>query len=337
MITTAALGHGDRSRTNAGAAVRGVGRWASPAIATVVLAVVVWRLGTGPFLAGLKGVDGRAVLAVAAVVLVTTLCSAWRWTIVARGLGVRLSLPAAVAAYYRSLFLNLTLPGGVAGDVHRGVSHGREVRNVGRALRAVVWERAAGQVVQAVLTISVLLMLPSPLRSHMPFVAGAAVGIAIGVVLGGRMRVGGESSRWTRVRNAVVTDIRDGVLRRNALPAVVLSSAVVVCGHTGTFLIAARTAGVTAPISRLLPLAMLSLLAMVLPSVAGWGPREGVTAWAFSAAGLGAEQGAATAVAYGVLVLAASLPGSLVLIAERLPRRSVSSKSVFRPDGATDA
>ena len=232
MITTAALGHGDRSRTNAGAAVRGVGRWASPAIATVVLAVVVWRLGTGPFLAGLKGVDGRAVLAVAAVVLVTTLCSAWRWTIVARGLGVRLSLPAAVAAYYRSLFLNLTLPGGVAGDVHRGVSHGREVRNVGRALRAVVWERAAGQVVQAVLTISVLLMLPSPVRSSMPFVAGAAVGIAIGVVLGGRMRVEAKVP-VDAGRNAVVTDIRDGVLRRNALPAVVLSSAVVVCGHTG--------------------------------------------------------------------------------------------------------
>ena len=83
---------------------------------------------------------------------------------------------------------------------------------------------------------------------------------------------------------------------------------------------------------------MLSLLAMVLPSVAGWGPREGVTAWAFSAAGLGAEQGAATAVAYGV-VLAASLPGSLVLIAERLPRRSVSSKSVpaGRGDGCVTA
>ena len=321
MITTAALAHGDQSRTSAGAAVRSVGRWASPAVAAVVLAVVIWRLGTGPFLAGLKGVDGRAVLAVAVVVLVTTLCSAWRWTIVARGLGVRLSLPAAVAAYYRSLFLNLTLPGGVAGDVHRGVSHGREVRNVGGALRAVVWERAAGQAVQAVLTISVLLMLPSPVRSFMPFVAAAAVGVALGFVLVGRMRVGGGNSRWMRLRTAVVRDVRDGVLRRNALPAVVLSSAVVVCGHTGTFLVAARTAGVTAPISRLLPLAMLSLLAMVLPSVAGWGPREGVTAWAFSAAGLGAGQGAATAVAYGVLVLAASLPGSLVLIAERLPRR----------------
>ncbi|HYX86791.1 MAG TPA: lysylphosphatidylglycerol synthase transmembrane domain-containing protein [Gaiellales bacterium] len=321
--------------------MRSIRRWASPTVAVVALAVVIWRLGAGPFLAGLEAVDGRALLASASVVLVTTLCSAWRWTIVARGLGVRLSLPAAVAAYYRSLFLNLTLPSGVAGDVHRGISHGREVQEVGRALRAVVWERAAGQVVQAVLTISVLLVLPSPVRSSMPFVAVAAVGLSLGVILVGRMRVGGGGSRWARVRNAVVTDIRNGVLRRSALPAVVLASAVVVLGHAVTFLIAARTAGVTAPISRLMPLALLALLAMVLPSVGGWGPREGVTAGVFSAAGLGADHGAATAVTYGVLVLAASLPGALVLVAERLPRRRSSTprrhRSVYRPEGATDA
>jgi hypothetical protein len=53
---------------------------------------------------------------------------------------------------------------------------------------------------------------------------------------------------------------------------------------------------------------------MVLPSVAGWGPREGATAWAFGAAGLGAERGVETAVVYGVLVLVASLPGAAVLV-----------------------
>jgi uncharacterized membrane protein YbhN (UPF0104 family) len=310
--------------------MRGVARWSSSAVAAAVLAVVIWRLGTGPLLTGLKGIDGRAVLAAAAVVLVTTVCSAWRWTIVARGLGVRLSLPAAVAAYYRSLFLNLTLPGGVAGDVHRGVSHGREVRNLGGALRAVVWERTAGQAVQAALTISVLLVLPSPVRSLMPFVVLAAVVTAVAVVLVSRLRGGDGASWWTRVRNTVASDLRNGLLHRRALPALVLTSALVVAGHTTTFIIAARTAGVTAPVSRLLPLALLSLLAMVLPSVAGWGPREGVTARAFAAAGLGADQGAATAVAYGVLVLAASLPGALVLVAERLPRRAVPSGSVFR-------
>src|SRR5262249_40265566 len=158
--------------------------------------------------------------------------------IVARGLGVRLSLHAAVAGYYRALFLNLTLPGGIAGDVHRGVSHGREVRDVGLALRAVVWERAAGQVVQIGVTIAVLLALPAPVRSSMPVVASGVAAAAVVVVVVGRVLEGGARSRLSRLGNAVVSDIRNGVLRRNAFPAVVLTSALVVLGHAVTFLIA---------------------------------------------------------------------------------------------------
>jgi hypothetical protein len=144
------------------------------------------------------------------------------------------------------------------------------------------------------------------------------------------------------VRNAVAADVRAGLLQRKALPVVALASAVVVLGHAATFLVAARTAGVTAPTSRLLPLALLALLAMVLPSVAGWGPREGATAWVFAAAGLGAGRGAATAVAYGVMVLVAGLPGALVLVAAWLPRRRLSPLTkrvpvVVQPEGAADA
>src|SRR5262245_18246317 len=120
-------------------------RSARIALPVVTLAAVIWRLGAGPFLDGVRAVDARALLAAVAIGLVTTVCCAWRWTIVARGLGVPLSLPTAVAAYYRSVFLNLTLPGGVVGDVHRGVSHGRDARDVGLGVRAVVWERGAGQ------------------------------------------------------------------------------------------------------------------------------------------------------------------------------------------------
>ena len=322
--------------------MRRVRRAASPAITLAVLAVVIWRLGSGPFLSGLEAVDGRALLAAAAIFFVATVCGAWRWTIVSVGLGLRLSLLSAVAAYYRAVFLNLVLPAGVAGDVHRGVSHGRQAHDVGRGLRAVVWERGAGQVVQVVLTISVLLVLPSPVRSAMPFVAVAVVMVVLGAVLVGRVRGGGGRSRWTRARNTVVSDIRNGVLRRNALPAVVLTPVVVTLGHAATFVVAARTAGVDAPLSRLLPLAMLAVLAMVLPSIAGWGPREGATAWVFAAAGLGAGRGASTAVVYGVLVLAASLPGAIVLVVGWVHRRLAPStrshrRVVVRPQGAVDA
>ncbi len=323
--------------------MRTIPRWARLAAAVATLAVVVWTLGAGPFLDGLRAVDGRALLAAVAIGVLTTTCCAWRWTIVARGLGVHLPLRVAVASYYRSVFLNVTLPGGVAGDVHRGVSHGRDVQDVGLGLRVVVWERFGGQFVQAALTLLVLLVLPSPVRSFMPLVVAGLGVTAVGLFLVDRARAGrGGRSRWGRAWNAAAADIRAGLLRRRALPAIVLASALVVVGHALTFLVAARTAGVTAPPSRMLPLALLVMLAMVLPSVAGWGPREGATAWAFAAAGLGADLGAATAVVYGVMVLAASLPGALVLVAGWLPRRGLSPLAervaiVVQPKGAADA
>ncbi len=233
----------------------------------------------------------------------------------ARGLGVDLPLGTAVAAYYRSLFLNVTLPGGVVGDVHRGWSHGRDTSDVGRGLRAVAWERSAGQVVQVVLTVAVLLVLPSPVQAVVPFVALALIAAAAGVALAARVRPAVGRSRWARLRSAVARDLRHGLLARRAWPAIALASALVVAGHAATFLIAARSAGATAPPSQMLPLALLVMQAAALPNVGGWGPREGVTAWAFAAAGLGASLGVATAVAYGVMVFVASLPGAVVLVA----------------------
>jgi hypothetical protein len=84
------------------------------AAAAGTLAVLVWHLGTSPFLDGLRAVDGAAL---------------------------------------------------------------RDTSDVGRGLRAVAWERSAGQVVQVVLIVAVLLVL----YGVMVFVAslpGAAVLVA---------------------------------------------------------------------------------------------------------------------------------------------------------------
>jgi uncharacterized membrane protein YbhN (UPF0104 family) len=322
--------------------------WARLAAAAATLAVLVWRLGTGPFLDGLHAVDGGVLAAAAGLAVLTTVACAWRWRIVARGLGVDLPLGTAVAAYYRSLFLNVTLPGGVVGDVHRGISHGRDTSDVGRGLRAVAWERSAGQAVQVVLTVAVLLVVPSPVRTAMPLVALALLVGAAGVALAARVRPTAGPSRWARLRNTAAGDLRDGLLARRAWPGITLASALAVAGHAVMFLVAARAAGVTAPPSEMLPLALLVMLAAVLPNVGGWGPREGVTAWAFAGAGLGASRGVATAVVYGVMVFAASLPGAAVLVAAWL-QRTRSAAPLERPllprglgflarkDGAPDA
>jgi uncharacterized membrane protein YbhN (UPF0104 family) len=289
--------------------------WAHPALAAATLAVLVWRLGTGPFLDGLGRVDAKALAAATALTVFALVCSAWRWKIVAAGLGVHLPLGAAVAAYYRSVFLNVTLPGGVLGDVHRGFSHGRDTSDVGRGLRAVGWERAAGQAVQIVLTVAVLLVVPSPARGAMPVVGLLVLAAAAGVAVVAFVRPAVRRSWWTRLHCRAARDLRHALLARRAWPAIALSSALVVAAHVATFLIAARTAGATAPLSRLLPLALLVLMGASLPNVGGWGPREGVTAWAFAAAGLGGSLGVATAVVYGVMAFVSALPGALVLLA----------------------
>ena len=311
-------------------------RWARSLGGVAILALLVWRLGTGPFLGGLQVLSPLPLAAAAGITLLTTACSAWRWCVIARGLGADLPWPAAVAAYYRSQFLNCALPGGILGDVHRGLHHGRETGDAGRGLRAVAWERTSGQVVQAVLTLAVLAAFASPVRTAvLPVSVGVlAVVLVSAVLLRGRAPAG--PGRLARFLRAVRADLRDGLLTRRAWLPVTVASLVVVVGYVSTFLIAARTAGVTASPAALLPLAVLALLAMAVPlNVAGWGPREGVAAWAFAASGLGADQGIATATVYGVLGLVATLPGAFVLLADALGRRQPVAVAVAAQlDGA---
>ena len=286
-----------------------------------ILAVVVWRLGTGPFVEGLGRVTAWSLVAAATIGLVTTVCAAWRWTVVARGLGVDVDLPVAVASYYRSQFLNTALPGGVVGDVHRGVRHGRDAGNVGRGLRAVAWERSAGQTVQIALALVVLVLLPSPVRSSLPVIVPIGAVGALAVVLVLRSLPHHGESPLARTLRAARADVREGLFAQGSWLAIGVASVIVVAGHAATFLIAARTAGTSASSLRLLPLAMLVLVAMALPlNIGGWGPREGVAAALFAAAGLGADQGVATATVYGVIVMVACLPGAVVLAAGWLRR-----------------
>jgi hypothetical protein len=237
---------------------------------------------------------------------------------------VRVDLPAAVASYYRSQFLNTALPGGVMGDVHRGVHHGREAGNVNRGLRSVAWERFAGQSVQVALTLVVLALLRSPVRASMPAVLTIAAVGALGAVLFVVAMPRHGISPVARVWRAARADVREGLFAGGSWLTISVASVVVVAGHTATFLIAARTAGVTASGLQVLPLAMIVLVAMALPvNIGGWGPREGVAAALFAAAGLGADQGVATATVYGVIVMVACLPGAVVLALAWVRRRWV--------------
>ena len=298
---------------------RAVWAWVRPLGGVAILAFLVWRVGTGPFLDAVHELNAGSLVLAVVLGMLTTTASAWRWHVIAGGLGLRLPLRTAIADCYRSIFLNATLPGGVLGDVHRAVNHGREVGDVGRGVRAVVWERTAGQVVQSVLALVVLLTFMSPVRSAMPVVAGIVLAALAVLVLLTLVLPRGDESRWARALRTARSDVSAGLLARGVWPRVVVASVVAVVGHVLTFFLAAHAAGVHTGPSVLIPLALLALVVMTVPlNVGGFGPREGVAAWAFAAAGLTAGLGVTTALLYGALVLVASLPGAAVLLIRRL-------------------
>ncbi len=286
-------------------------RWARLLGGVAVLAVLVAQLGAGPFVAGLGRLGPTTIAVACGVTLATTLCSAWRWSTVARALGVDVPLAAAVGACYRSQLLNLTLPGGVVGDVHRGVLHGRETGRLAPALRSVAWERALGQVVQVVLTVALLAVLPSPWRSTMLAVVPALLvgGCLLLLAVGRRVRRGPGRC------GVLAGDAFRLAASPRAVAGIALASGLAVSGHVVLLLVAARSAGVTAAPQVLVPVALLVLLASAVPlNVAGWGPREGMAAWAFGAAGLGGAEGLTTAVVFGLLTVLGTVPGAVPLL-----------------------
>jgi uncharacterized membrane protein YbhN (UPF0104 family) len=316
-----------------------------------LLGLLIWRLGSGPFLRALHVVDGPTLLAAVLIGVVTTVVSAWRWVLVARGLGIRLPLSTAIGSYYRCLFLNAVLPGGVLGDVHRAVRHGRDVGDVALASKAVVLERMAGQVV--LLGIGGIVLAAAVLPGRLPDVA-RTVGTA-GSSPSGRLAVaalmvlaallvaalvwGLRRAGRTQILKAWTAPVRRGLLARGSRTGVLVASGVVLAGHLATFVIAARAAGSVAPVTTLMPLLLLALTAMGLPlNIGGWGPREAATTWAFGAAGLDAGQGLTMAVVYGMFAFAASLPGAAVLISHRVSRLSqveTRATSETRPTNET--
>jgi uncharacterized membrane protein YbhN (UPF0104 family) len=284
-----------------------------------ILVALAVRLGAQAFIDGLAAIGPASVLAAFGLGLLTTVASAARWCLVARGLRLRLPLGAAVADCYRAVFLNSVLPAGVLGDVHRAVGYGRQIGDVGRGVRVVAIERVTGQLAIIVVGLGVLLasrpdllgvLLLGRLGAVELLVAAGVLGVAaVWTVRHPR------AARLRKTLRSMLVDARFGALSRSTWPGLLALSVVTLAGYLALFVVAARAAGTQASVRELLPLLVLGLLAMALPlNIGGWGPREGVMAVTFGAVGLGAAQGLTTAVVYGVLSLIACLPGAVVLL-----------------------
>ena len=283
------------------------GEWQLRLLVSVgLLLVLAWWFDPGEIMLRFAAMKISWIVLGVAISVFQVVASAWRWSFTANRLGVDLPFTTACREYYLATFLNQVLPGGVMGDVSRAWRHARsqlEVERIGTAVRAVILERASGQVVMTIVAVgSVIRLLVTLERTGWLRLSGLMFWLW-------QRRVSDDSL----VRRAWY-DTYAALLSIRALPIQLVSSGLIVGSYLLTFLVAARAVGVNTPFLMLLPLVAPVLVTMLFPvTIAGWGIREGAAAVLWGAVGLTAVDGVAISVGYGFLALFSSLPGSVIL------------------------
>ena len=289
-----------------------------------LLAVGLW-LDPAAVISEVQGLSLPWLALGLAISVIQMMLCAWRWQLTAGLIGVPLRFRYALGEYYLAQLINQVLPGGMLGDAGRALRHAHQTPAAkGSAWRAVVIERASGQLAVALLT--ALALASSPLWHAalgtkgylllMLLLAVVAVtlwgGLCFTAVLRQRWPY---VNRWLSWVTPLKQDSRRSLFQRRVWWWQLTTSLLVVFSYALVMLCAARAIGVTLPASALLALAPALLLAMLVPlTVAGWGVREGAAASVWAWVGLLPSQGVAVSLAYGLVVFLTALPGVLVAL-----------------------
>lgn len=271
----------------------------------------------GSLLAGARpGLAAAAVLAL----LAGTAVNAVRW----RALCDPGQAPPPLAAFWKilmvGLFFNQVLPSGIGGDAVRAWRCQLLGMRLGAAARSILLERASGY--------SVFVAL---LAAGLPMLAGAVDTVLLrGLLLLLAVCLGGLAALF-------VLDLVPGLARLSALTAwlgalsvaarrlaaqprrlaanLVLSTVSVGLTVLG-FQLAGAAVGVEAGyLTWLAVVPPVALVQLIPVSLAGWGVREVALAQLLGVLGVAPERAVAASILFGLVQIAAALPGGLIWLA----------------------
>ncbi|MGA7802899.1 MAG: lysylphosphatidylglycerol synthase transmembrane domain-containing protein [Gammaproteobacteria bacterium] len=252
--------------------------------------------------------------------LLSLAVAALRWRSIMRSLEHPIALRELLALNLVGAFFNQVLPGSLSGDTARAFYSGRQAGSLTLATAAVLGDRLLGMgaLVALVLTGYVVLGREVAMISHLGTVlavialgyfGGLAVLLNVPVdrALSGRLRAAGEKVLQARIALRAVFRRGPDLLRVAALSLVVQVLFIAVFWSVSRSLdlhLDQTAIWVVWPV--------VSLIAVIPISLAGWGVREGLMAFYLSQLGVDLQRAVVLSVLVGLAVLVASLPGGLV-------------------------
>jgi len=272
-----------------------IGRTAARfALGVVLLAAVVWYVDPRALARELAAVDLRWFAAGLLASVVSNVFSAARWAAIARGLGLKAPLGAALRMYFRGMTMNVLLPGAtVSGDLLRGYQLAQQQHNpLLRSGLSVLLDRLSGLWILCACSLAALLAALA--------LGWVAMGKHIGIYIAGL--VVALALPWVPLPIQRAENARRQALQSGGpiLRAVWLSVLVQVFS-AGALWLFGFAAGVNLSYPVMLAAAAPIFIMGAMPlGWGGFGARELSALVVLGAIGVPAEQATVTALLYGV-------------------------------------
>ncbi|SEM65016.1 hypothetical protein SAMN04489760_13017 [Syntrophus gentianae] len=269
-----------------------------------------------------------------AVALLTTfgavMISAYKWQLILESQKVRVTVPMLTSSYFIGLFLNNFLPTSMGGDVFRAYDVARISGETPKAIASVIAERVLAMATLAVSAVAGLLFGFRMTGRFAWMVAFFCIGCGLLVWASLDIRWVGHLTRRIsfintdkirlnveEARSALQAPVRD----RQTLACVLLLSVVFQAAVVAVHLAVFKALGINADMLFLMIFVPLVSAVSMLPiSINGIGVNQGTSIVLYGAVGISATQATAQSLGFMLIVMLASLPGSLLLILRKLNR-----------------
>lgn len=243
-----------------------------------------------------------------------------RYLYVARALGGKISLPLSLKAHFVGLWFNQVLPTNFGGDVVK-IAILKPSLGLSVALRSSILDRISGLMF---LLLAVIVTLPFYFNifSEQPEISLALGVFALSGLIGIMLfswfacRLQKSQNLYPIIEKLIQIFVDIALFRfKGVFWQQFWTSAIVHFNGIIAFSLSGLAVGLFIdPLIFILIVPLIFLLALIPISLAGWGIREAGAIWLFGMVGVTNEIALAMSIVFGLLLIAAAIPGLLIFI-----------------------
>lgn len=306
-----------------------LGLLAKLAVMAGLLALLYRKVDFADFRAALAGLQWGWLPIIYVLLFVNTVLNSWKWGLLLRADGIRMSLGSLICSHLIGTFFNLFLPSSIGGDAYRVVDVGRRAHAGAKSFAAVFAERLMGFLALALwgllFTAIGWARLPDPRILFLPVVVFVVMGaLVFAVIQRTWLMAVWNFLRLNRARrlDAFLSRFLDSLAGYHAdrkLVAVVfvLSLVFQMIAITTIFLIS-QALNWSVPFIFFCIFVPLITLGEALPiSIFGIGVRDSLYVFFFVQGGATREEALAMALVYVLITLVYSLVGGVIFLLRR--------------------